>query len=68
MGQRSNPKITSESLAARILLPRIMQSSRAIPLIFCKRACRRLSEAYGEARLWHKADIDADDEHVRFWG
>jgi hypothetical protein len=19
-------------------------------------------------RLWHIADIDADDEHVRFWG
>jgi hypothetical protein len=19
-------------------------------------------------RNWHKADIDADDEHVRFWG
>jgi hypothetical protein len=21
-----------------------------------------------DVRLWHKADTDADDEHVRFWG
>jgi hypothetical protein len=21
-----------------------------------------------DVRFWHKADIDADDEHVRFWG
>jgi hypothetical protein len=21
-----------------------------------------------DVRYWHKADIDADGEHVRFWG
>ena len=31
-------------------------------------ASAALSAGVGYVRLWHIADIDADDEHVRFWG
>ena len=48
-----------------------LQSSTATPSISRNRACRRhsaVSPCRAKVCYWHLADIDADDEHVCFWG
>ena len=37
-------------------------------LLACLMADQEVTRTLRDVCLWHKADIDADDEHVRFWG
>jgi hypothetical protein len=42
--------------------------ARTAPLVGALYHSRRSARAPANVRLWHLAEVDADDEHVCFWG